>query len=314
MDVMEKNWKKTLVAAVLCGSLVAACGPKIPHPPAPGSVVAFSPAQEAKASMDAAIAAVNAGRLDQVYGMLPESYRNDLADVVRAYASKIDRHLYEQGAGVLAAAGELIAAQARNLEDLLGGHAGNLAFDLPDAVDMTAVTEEQIRQAGQWIAGAAKSLSYDDFAEGNIRPLLSNPLAAGLLQKVFKVFPAFPSDAVSCTLAEDAGAPKAEGIETLRVARGVSEEGEPETEDIQFVKVEGQWVPLLMQQGWSAMVRNAMEAADYFEIDADTRRMADTLAPLLTQTLDQLKSAQSAQELQARAVGAMMTLGMMMRL
>ena len=192
MDVMEKNWKKTLVAAVLCGSLVAACGPKIPHPPAPGSVVAFSPAQEAKASMDAAIAAVNAGRLDQVYGMLPESYRNDLADVVRAYASKIDRHLYEQGAGVLAAAGELIAAQARNLEDLLGGHAGNLAFDLPDAVDMTAVTEEQIRQAGQWIAGAAKSLSYDDFAEGNIRPLLSNPLAAGLLQKVFKVFPAFP--------------------------------------------------------------------------------------------------------------------------
>lgn len=321
-DEMKKTWIWMLAGAAVCVGLAAGCGKAGTSAQEEGVAVeesvaalvaapapAMSPKEEAKASVDAAIAAVKAGRLDEVYGMLPESYQGDVSRVVQAFAAKIDRPLYEQGAGLLAAAGDLIAAQAPNLMGLLGD-AGQLGLDLPDAVDTDAVTEDQIRQAGQWIASVARSLSYDDFAAGNIRPLLSNPLTAGLLSEGIQQLPA---DAIACEFADDGGEPQAEGIETLRLTTRGSEDDEPETEDVQFVKVEGKWVPLEMQQGWAEAVQTAMAAAGNFEIDANSRRMADTLVPVLTRTLDSLKSAQSPQELQAQAMGAVMTISMMMQ-
>ena len=317
---MEKKWMRMFAVAVLCGSLVSACSPKgegqasgDAEPSALakafGSAPALTPAQEAKATMDTAIAAVKAGRLDEVYGMLPQSYQSDVSRVVQAYAAKIDRSLYEQGAGLLAAAGDLIAAQAPNLMQLLND-TDELGFDLPDAVDTDMVTADQIRQAGQWISSVAKGLSYDDFAAGNIRPLLSNPLTAGLMSEGIKQL---PTDAIACEIADSDGTPQADGIQTLRLTTRASEDDEPETEDVQFVKVEGKWVPLEMQQGWTEMVQTAMSAAGGFEIDADTRRLADKLAPVLTRSLESLKGAQSAQELQAQAMGVVMTIGMMMQ-
>lgn len=320
---MKKNWIWMLAMATVCAGIAAGCGKAGDNADAADAELAvadslaavvpaapaLSPKQEAKAAVDAAISAVKEGRLDAAYGMLPESYRADVSRVVQAYAAKIDRPLYEQATGLLAAAGDLIAAQAANLEELLGD-TGELGLDLPDAVDADAVTADQIRQAGQWIASVAKSLSYDDFAAGNVMPLLSNPLTAGLLSEGIKQLPA---DAIACAIPDDDGEPQAEGIQTLRLTTRASDEDEAETEDVQFVKVEGKWVPLEMNQSWSGTIQTAMEAADKFEIDANTRKMADTLAPVLTRTLESLKSAQSAQELQAQAMGAMMTIGMMMQ-
>ncbi len=319
---MKKTWLAMLAGAAVCAGLVTGCGKAGAPAGADGEAAAdgaaaalqvparaLSPKEEAKASVDAAISAVKAGRLDEVYGMLPESYQRDISEVVRAYAAKIDRPLYEQGANLLAAAGDLIAAQAPNLMELIGNPAA-LGLELPDTVDADAVTADQIRQAGEWISGVAKSLSYDDFAAGNIRPLLSNPVTAGLLAEGIAQL---PSDAIACAFADDAASPQAEGIVPLRFTTRASEEDEPETEDLSFVKVEGRWVPLEMSQGWTDTVRTALAGAQEFEIDASARQMADTLAPVLTRTLESLKSAQSAQELQAQAMGAMMTIGMMMQ-
>jgi hypothetical protein len=321
---MKKYWIWMSAMVSVCAGLIVGCG-KADAPAdaegeaavdsaaavAPAPAKALSPKEEAKASVDTAIAALRAGRLDDVYGMLPESYQNDISGVVRAYAAKIDRPLYEQGAKLLAAAGDLIAAQAQNLEEMLGNPAElGLELDLPDAVDADAVTADQIRQAGEWIASVANSLSYDDFAAGNIRPLLSNPLTAGLLSEGIAQL---PSDAIACAFADDTAAAQPDGIVPLRLTTRASDEDEPDTEDVQFVKVEGKWVPLEMSQGWADTVCTAMDAAKAFEIDADARRMADTLAPVLTRTLESLKSAQSAQELQAQAMGAVMTIGMMMQ-
>ena len=317
---MKKTWLAVVAGSVVCIGLGVGCG-KAGAEGNDGAVAedaaalqpvpaqAVSPRDEAKASVDAAIAAVRAGRLDEVYGMLPASYQGDVSRVVQAYAAKIDRPLYEQGAGLLAAAGDLIAAQAQNLEELLG-NAGELGLELPDAVDADAVTADQIRQAGQWIANVAKSLSYDDFAAGNIRPLLSNPLTAGLLSEGIAQL---PPDAIACAFADDDGTPQAEGIQTLRLTTRASADDEPETEDVQFVKVEGKWVPLEMTQGWADAIQTAMQGAQAFEIDANARKTVDKLAPMLTRSLESLKSAQSAQELQAQAMGVAMTIGMMMQ-
>lgn len=313
---MKKTWLAMVAGAALCAGMAVGCGKAGADVGAAADgeaaalqapAKALSPKEEAKASVEAAIAAIKAGRLDEVYGMLPESYQSDISDIVRAYASKIDRSLYEQGAALLAAAGELIAAQAPNLMELIGNPAA-LGLELPDSVDTDAVNADQIRQAGEWIASVAKSLGYDDFAAGNIRPLLSNPLTSGLLAEGIAQL---PSDAIACAFADDGGA-QADGIVPLRLTTRASEEDEPETEDVQFVKVEGKWVPLDMSQGWADMVRAALAGAQDFEIDASARQMADTLAPMLTRTLESLKSAQSPQELQAQAMGAAMTIGMMM--
>lgn len=320
---MKKMWLAMVAGAAVCASLAVGCGKGDASAAADGeagaaepaavaavpAVPALTPRQEAKASMDAAIAAFKAGRLDEVYGMLPASYQNDISGVVKAYAAKIDRPLYDQATGLLAAAGDLIAAQSQNLMDLLG-NTEELRLSLPDAVDTDDISADQIRQAGEWIASVAKSLSYDDFAAGDIRPLLANPLTAGLLSEGLKQLPA---DAIECVFPDDDGTPQAEGVETLRMITHASDEDEAETEDVSFVKVEGKWVPLEMSQEWQETVRTAMAAAQSFEIDDSTRQMANTLAPVLQRTLESLKSAQSAQELQAQAMGAMMTIGMMMQ-
>lgn len=321
---MKKMWLAMVTGAAVCAGLMAGCGKAGAPAGADGEAgadsavavaatpaKALSPEEDAKASVDSAIAALKAGHLDEVYGMLPDSYQNDISGVVRAYAAKIDRPLYEQGAKLLAAAGDLIAAQAPNLMELLGNPAAlGLELDLPDAVDTNQVSADQIRQAGEWISSVAKSLSYDDFAAGNIRPLLSNPLTAGLLAEGLAQL---PTDAIACAFADETATPHADGIIPLRLTTRASAEDEPETEDVQFVKVEGKWVPLEMSQGWADTVRTAMAGAQAFEIDASARQMADTLAPVLTRTLESLKSAQSAQELQAQAMGAVMTIGMMMQ-
>ena len=136
------------------------------------------------------------------------------------------------------------------------------------------------------------------------------PLTAGLLSEGISQL---PTDAIACAFADDSGEPQPDGIETLRLTTRASEDDEPETEDVQFVKVEGKWVPLEMTQGWADAIKTAMQGAQSFQIDADARKMADKLAPILTRTLESLKSAQSAQELQAQAMGAVMTIGMMMQ-
>lgn len=320
---MKQMWISMVAGAAVCAVLAVGCGKGNAPAGAEGEVAvaevaavaavpvapALTPRQEAKASMDAAIAALKAGRLDEVYGMLPASYQSDISGVVKAYAAKIDRPLYDQATGLLATAGELIAAQSQNLMDLLG-NTEQLGLSLPDAVDADDISADQIRQAGELIASVAKSLSYDDFAVGNIQPLLANPLTAGLLSEGIKQLPA---DAIACAFPDDDGTPQAEGIETLRMTTHASDEDEPETEDVSFVKVEGKWVPLEMSQEWQETIRTAMAAAQAFEIDDSTRQMANTLAPVLQRTLESLKSAQSAQELQAQAMGAMMTIGMMMQ-
>lgn len=318
---MKKNWMWLVAVAALCGSLVAACGPKGDGQASGGgeasalasaveSAVPLSPAQEAKASMDASIAALREGRLDAIYNMLPESYQADVSNIVKAYASKIDRGLYEKAAGVLVAFGDAVAAQAPNLLELLNSDPdmGLDDVELPGGTGLDSLTADHIRDAGRWIADIARTVSYDDLASGNIAPLLSNPLTAGLVSEGIKQA---PSDLISCAISEDTGEPLGDGIVSLRLTSHADADEEPESEDVQFVKVEGKWVPLEMMQGWGDAIQQALSAAGSFEIDDNARKTAENIMPVVQRSLESLKSAQTAQELKAQAMGAFMTIAMM---
>lgn len=309
---MDRIWMRWLAVAVLAGGLVCGCGRKGEGDGGAGRsaapAVKLTPAEEAKAAVETAIANLKAGRLDAVYDALPASYRADVAGVVKAYAAKIDRDLYTRSASLLASAGELLSAQADNLAALWAANP-DFADDLPGGIGADALTGERIRHFAKWLSDLPRTLSYDELASGNIKPLLSNPLLGDVFAEGIALL---PDDFLSCDFAAAGeGAALPDGIVALALSSRIDGAEESDSEEVQFVKIEGKWIPVDLVQGWNDAMRAAKEAAADFEIDENARRLSESLFPVIERSLDSLKAARTSEELQAQALGAFMTIGLM---
>ena len=271
-------------------------------------VVQLTPQEEAKAAMDSFIGSLQAGRMDEIYKMLPDSYQADVSKLVKTYAEKIDPALFEQATGVLTTFADVLEAQAGNLAELLAEQdTGSLGL-LGETYGVQEVSADDIRASAQWLGNTVRSLSYRDCAEGNVMPLFGSPLQ-GIVDSAMEMS---GFNTLSCALAADDGEPQAEGI--VKLAMSYQEPGKDvtETEEVEVVKVEGKWIPLDLSRTWGEMIGVAQRSADGFSIDAETTEMLNKFLPMIQRSLAGLKNAQSAQELQAQAMGAAMTIGMMM--
>lgn len=311
---MKRLW---LVAA--CAVLAAGCGGKGGDGgdaaaaveqalQAVEPVVQLTPQEEAKAAMDSFIGALQSGRMDEIYKMLPDSYQADISKLVQTYTGKIDPALFDQASGLLTTFADVLEAQAGNLAELLAAQdTGNLGL-LDGMSSVPEVSADDIRASAQWLGNTVRSLSYGDCAAGNIMPLFESPMR-GIVDSAMEMS---GFDTLSCALAEDDGEPQAEGIVKLAVSYKEPETDVTDTEKVEVVKVDGKWIPLELSRTWGDMMGAAQSRADGFSIDAETTEMLNKLLPMLQRSLAGLKNAQSAQELQAQAMGAAMTIGMMM--
>ena len=312
-----KKMSSLLAAAALCLLFASGCGKAPPSgdaadgaaPPAP--VARLTPEQEAKATADAFLASFRAGRLDEILLSLPESYQADVSRVVRAYAAKIDATLFARGTELLSTLADVLDAQADNLAGLLSAPGEGL-WGLAEGLDVRPeVSAGDIRSTARWLGNAAKKLDYGEVAAGNILPLLQ---MAPLREVVESALAQCGFGAVSsCEIPPDDGTPRAEGIVKLAFSHGVDGGGEAEKEEVDFVKVEGRWVPLELSRAWSDAIGAALEGVDAVTVDEETVERMNRLLPMVQRALASLKDAQSAQELQAQAMGAAMTIGMMLQ-
>lgn len=321
---MKNAWLTIVAGAAACVMLSAGCGGKGGNgADADGAadaavehvlqvvepVVQLTPEEEAKAAMDSFIGALQTGRMDEIYKMLPDSYQADVSKLVKTYAGKIDPALFEQAAGVLTTFADVLEAQADNLAELLAApDTGNLGL-LDGMNSVPKVSADDIRAGAKWLGNTVRSVSYGDCAEGNIMPLFESPLRE-IVDSTMKMS---GFNTLSCALAEDDGEPQAEGIVKLAVSYKKPDTDVTDTEEVEFVKVEGKWIPLDLSQTWGEMIRTAQRRADGLTIKKDEVEMLNKLLPMVQHSLAGLKNAQSAQELQAQAVGAVMTIGMMMQ-
>lgn len=316
---MKRFWL-TMAGAAACAVLAAGCGGKGGDGgdaaaaveqalQAVEPVVQLTPQEEAKAAMDSFIGALQSGRMDEIYKMLPDSYQADVSNLVKTYAGKIDPALFEQATGLLTTFADVLEAQAGNLAELLAAQdTGNLGL-LDGMSSVPEVSADDIRAGAKWLGNTVRSLSYGDCTAGNIMPLFESPLR-GLVDSAMEMS---GFNTLSCALAEDDGEPQAEGIVKLAVSYKEPDSDVTDTEKVEVVKVEGKWIPLDLSRTWGDMMGAAQRGAEGFSIDAETTDMLNKLLPMLQRSLAGLKTAQSAQELQAQAMGAVMAIGMMMQ-
>lgn len=315
-DRMKKTWLAVAVAAA-CAVLAFGCGKGKAPEAEEAAAVQLTPEQEAKAAVDSFIGALQAGRMDEIYKLLPASYQADVSGIVQAYASKVDPALFDKVSGVLATFADVLEAQAGNVAALLAEEGGDLSIPgLTDGLGSNLADEvsaDKIRASAQWLANAVKSVKYSDCAAGNIMPLLE---LAPLREVVDAAMKESGFSTLACAVAEadPDGEPVPEGV--VRLAMSYQEPGteNTDTEVAEFVKVEGRWIPKDLCEAWGEGVKAAQAAAAEFSIDAETTEMLDKLLPIVQRSLASLKGASSPEELQAQATGAAMSVMMMMQM
>ena len=252
--------------------------------------------------------------MDEIYKLLPASYQADVSGVVKAYAAKVDPALFDAATGVVATFADVLEAQAANVAELLAEEGGEIP-GLSDGLGSNLageLTADKIRASAKWLGNAVKSVSYGDCEKGNILPLLE---LAPLREVVDAAMAESGLSTLACAVAEAEpdGEPVPEGIVKLALSYREPDEAEADTETVDFVKVEGKWVPLELSQSWGELMQTARSGAEEFSIDAETTEMLNRLLPVVQRSLETLKGAQSAKELQAQAAGAFMGVMMMMQ-
>ena len=265
--------------------------------------VAKTPEQEAQGAVEGAMAALKAGRLDEVYGMLPESYKKDVSGVVSAYVGKIDPELFRMGVETLGAFGQALAKQSENVVGLLGSGAVPFELDGDTAAAVNeALTAENLQKVGNWLAGCGEWLNFGALSQGDLGGLLGNAQVAEFVRLAWAEGEA--KGPLSVRLAEDA--PETDGAVRLEMG---SEENGFEAEEL--VKVEGRWVPKEMADEWSGMIQEAMSAAAEFKLDDETVQRARKMLPALKRAMVSWGDAETPEELMGGVMGTVMTLGAM---
>ncbi len=314
---MKKTWLAVAVAAA-CAVLAFGCGkgkaPGAEEAEAPAAVQ-LTPEQEAKAAVDSFIGALQAGRMDEIYKLLPASYQADVSGVVKAYAEKVDPALFDTVTGVVATFADVLEAQAANVAALLAEQGEDISIPgLTDGLGSNLTDEmsaDKLRATAKWLGNAVKSVSYSDCAQGNILPLLE---LAPLREVVDTAMKESGFSTLACAVAEadPDGEPVPEGIVKLALSYQEPGEDAADTETVDFVKVDGKWVPLELSQSWGELMQSARQGAAEFSIDEETSAMLNQLLPMVRNGLESLKGAKSAKELQAQAMGSFMGIMMMM--
>ena len=312
---MKKTWLMVVAAAMLCAGLACGCGGKGKDAAAESEpAVQLTPEQEAKAAVDSFIVALQAGRMDEIYKLLPESYQKDISGVVQAYAAKVDPALFDKVTGVVATFADVLEKQAENVAGLLAEEGGEIP-GLSEGIGSNFVDEmsaDKLRATAKWLGNAVKSVTYADCAKGNILPLLE---LAPLREVVDAAIAQSGISTLACAVAEadPDGGPVPEGVVRLAMSYQAPDADAADTETMDFVKVEGKWVPQDLTEAWGEVIASARAEAEEFSIDEETSAMLNKLLPVVQRSLENVKGAQSPEELQAQVLGAAMSIGMMMQ-
>lgn len=285
--------KSIFLAAVLVVALGLAMGCGKASRPLAEEAAPATPGEAALAAAEDGLAAIRSGDLGRLYDLLPVSYQADLSRLVQTAVGKIDPDLFAAATGLLADAGEAVTAQAGHLAELAAEEGTPLSG---------AGTEEDFRAMGEWLAACGAGLSRDKLAAGDMSGLLSLPRAgAPLGLKLDSLERDWGAD-VSCELAPDGGEPRMEGVERLLFRAKSATAGEAETV-VDFVQVEGKWIPLEMAREWPEWRDGAQALVDGFELDLGMKKTLGEAVPFVRNCLGAMKNAQSPKELEAQIAG-----------
>lgn len=294
-----------LAAALVCagcGKGGAEAGKAAEETAAALAQVVKTPEEEAVEAAKGAMEALKSGRLDKVYGMLPESWQGDLSRVAAAYAGKVDPELAAAVSGAVTALGGVLEAQAGHLAEWAMEAGAGRGWMQMEALEGKSAEElaEGIKAAGAMLKESAGWLSVEKLAQGDLAGVLGSVPPVPVFFQTAVAEDIMPAEARLSTVGAGDGAV---ALELGNDAAG--------WERMELRKVEGRWVPSELADEWAEGIAEALAEAEAFEIGPDMAAMAKGMLPALVRAMEAWKGAASAQELQAQAVGTLAMLGML---
>ena len=271
-----KSKPATIIAAPATAAVVPPVSVKLPPPPA---LVATAREGSAEATFQQTLIAFQEGRIDAAFEFLPASYQADVQDVMHEFAERMDAELWSksfqllnQMALLLKTKKELILKQDSvkripQIESILPHWeavvAGLEEVASSEVADLTSLKQAEVRHL---LAEGSRLLSrvpLPQFGDVKVRTLVENDQSAMLSFQDGK---------------------------------------EPEAKQVEFVKVEGKWLPKSIVEGWSAgIAASKARLADLPSrvafVKPQVMEKLDTIGGLLTQ----LQKAKSTDEFNAAA-------------
>jgi hypothetical protein len=250
------------------------------------ALVATASEGTAEGTFQKTLIAFQEGRLDAAFDFLPPSYQADIDDLVHGFAATMDPEIWSKSFEVLTKVSKLLTTKK------------TLILSLDNVKRMPQV--EAIKPHWDAIAAGIHDFSISEVADldrlkqSHVRTLLES--ASGLLKGL--PLPQFGDVKVSSlTSSADAA--------TLSFQASSSEHAK----EVEFVKVEGKWLPKSIATGWSAGIADAKSRV------ADIPAQVAAIKPQFVQQLDaisgmldQLQQSKSPDEFKTAAAPLIFTL------
>ncbi|MCC5845141.1 MAG: hypothetical protein JJU05_12905 [Verrucomicrobia bacterium] len=240
--------------------------------------------------------------------MLPESFQADLNGVVRNFASAMDEEIWSAGTGTLSKLEEVLRKQKRfflasDMAAMMGGREA-IEKDYDQAVKLFSILKQsdlmdlnKLRNAdlGRILSTTGADLmKAADEMQGS-GPNLPNLPGFGDPGEIKEVFANMEAELVS-----------QDGDQA--VVRISTPDEEPE--DVDFVRVEGKWIPKDLADDWTEMIQEMRAGvANMGTIDPQQKSQVMMMTSMANGILDQLLNARNQEEFNAVLGGLM---GMMM--
>lgn len=251
------------------------------------------PAATADAAVMQVIDSLEKNDPSAFWHMLPESYQTQANDVLHDFAEKVPDNLYNQGAGLVKKLEEVLSTK----KDLLLEN--SMVQQSP--VDVSANYDQIVALLGAITSSNLKSVETLKTADiGKLMGDIGGKFMQTAANMELDQSPASTREMKEMLEFKDK-------LSTFN-AELVSEEGDTATvrismegeepEEMDFVRIEGKWLPKEMAEGWSEMIADAKAGVAGMNIDPQTASQMQMGMTMADSVLDQLLNAETQEDLQ----------------
>ncbi|MGI5868473.1 MAG: hypothetical protein ACOX9C_03380 [Kiritimatiellia bacterium] len=257
------------------------------------AVLASTPAE--KAAETAAIRyadLLESGQIAELYSALPASYQKDVATVVRTFGATVDADIWKEIQSVFGLLADVAIEKPGLVAELIADGSGLPTSKIAPNVAKTATSAKSL----------VGKISLDELKAGNVKKILSLPEVAAISKFTTSI------DSEAITGAVIGSKTEADGSVVVTFKQ---KNGDPE--DVEFVLVEGVWVPEDMAKDWKEGINETLNEIQGLKFDSAKKQQVLMAMPMIKSGLQSAKQAttkdQLQQSLMMSAFSAMMFLG-----
>jgi hypothetical protein len=269
--------------AALAVVFVAGCGSK----------------EKPDAFIHAATDAAN-GKPQAIWQELPPSYQKDAKELIATFATKMDPKLWDDG---FAIAKKAIKVAQQQRQFILANPMLQQLQVTPEAYDATLKILSTVSSSEVSTHAGLKTLDVEKFLSGTMAVLMDDIAKAGAVAAKATTGTDLSSQLAKAKKMKTS----VESVAGDKAKVKIEMEGEaPQVLD--FVKVEGKWIPQALAEGWPKAMQSAKAALADFKVEPQTIAAVGAAKTALDAALDKLLAAKTADEFNTELAMAMQAL------